>query len=595
SGVAVVAKDITCHSGNAARGQLNFKVKDGYAPYTYIVKNVANTMVQGAQAVPANKIATYLTATPGAYTIEVTDSKGCKVSGTATLTAAVRPTVAVVSTTAVVCYGANDGTISLTISGGTAPYKISIDGGTQQNVTGNQHRFTGVTGGNHTVRITDARECYNDITVTVAAPAAPLRGFAVVSELIGCGDTDGDPAHKNKGKVRFTNVSGGHGAPYSYKFDGNFDVYSEGWLPAGTHTVTVRDKAGCELDISVEVPKRIDPPTGTTYTITSYDCDGKGTIRISGLPSTYSYTYTIGGKTATGTTATITGLTPGSYTMTISYTQAPALDTNVLFVENFGSGPKTALPAGRTGLPYGGMGVGYYEITNASLFNTDYAGGSAGCGKKLISATCAANHVWVPVLDHTSGGTDPNGRFFGTNAKSVVADGELFYRREVTDVKPFSNIKWEFYILNLFREDEKMCGTTDAIKPNIRVQLMDSNNHRIGNPVNTGEVPNSICGAGIANWRKYEGTLNVGNNTSFTIEFRSNGSTLHTWANDFLIDDIKVYQVPKSCPQEIVKTVVIPSGQEFKASVLSQTNVTCKGSSTGKVTFKLENLRGGRY
>ena len=65
--------------------------------------------------------------------------------------------------------------------------------------------------------------------------------------------------------------------------------------------------------------------------------------------------------------------------------------------------------------------------------------------------------------------------------------------------------------------------------------------------------------------------------------------------NDFAIDDINVYQVPKSCPQELVKTVVIPSGQEFKASVLSQTNVTCKGSSTGKVTFKLENLRGGRY
>ena len=325
SGVAVVAKDITCHSGNAARGELNFKVKDGYAPYTYIVKNAANTTVQGAQAVPANKIATYLTATPGAYTIEVTDSKGCTVSGTATLTAATNPTITYTAT-AVVCYGANDGTISLTISGGTAPYKISIDGGTQQNVTGNQHRFTGVTGGNHTVRITDAHECYNDITVTVAAPAAPLRGFAVVSKLIGCGDNDGDPAHKNKAKVAFTNVTGGYGtsSDYRYKFDSNFDIYPDGWLPAGTHTVTVRDKAGCELDISVTVPKRIDPPTGTTYTITSYDCDGKGTIRISGLPSTYSYTYTIGGKIATGTTATIMGLTPGSYTMTISYTQGAA-------------------------------------------------------------------------------------------------------------------------------------------------------------------------------------------------------------------------------------------------------------------------------
>ena len=79
---------------------------------------------------------------------------------------------------------------------------------------------------------------------------------------------------------------------------------------------------------------------------------------------------------------------------------------------------------------------------------------------------------------------------------------------------------------------------------------------------------------------------------SFTIEFRSNGAAPHGWGNDFTLDDIKVYQVPKSCPQELVKTVVIPSGQEFKASVLSQTNVTCKGSSTGKVTFKLENFKG---
>lgn len=594
---AVVVKDITCDAGAAGRGEITLKVKDGYAPYTYIVKDAANTIVQAAQALPANNIATYSTATAGVYTIEVTDSKGCKVSGMATLTAAVRPTVDV-TTTGVVCHGANDGTISLTISGGTAPYKVKLGAtGAIQNVTGNQYRFVGVSGGSHTIYVTDARNCTREETVNVAAPTAPLRGFAVVSKLVGCGDTDGNPSHKDKAQIRFTNVTGGHGQPYSYRYDGNFTASPLGWLPAGTHTVTVKDKSGCELDISVTVPKRIAPPTATTYTVTAYDCEGKGDIYISGLPNTYSYTYTIGGKTAIGTTATITGLAPGSYTMTIKYTKAASLDSNVLFVEDFGKGSKTALPAGRTTLPYGGIGgVGYYEITNATLFNTEYAGGNAGCGKQLISATCAANHVWVPAIDHTSGGADPDGRFFATNAKSVVADGELFYRREVTDVIPFSNIKWEFYVLNLFREDEEMCGTTThAIKPNIRVQLVDSNNHRIGNHVNTGEVPNSTCGAGMANWRKYEGTLNVGNNTNFTIEFRSNGSTQHSWANDFLIDDIKVYQVPESCEQTMIKTVVVPSGLGFKASVLSQTNVDCNGRYTGKATFKLENLRGGTY
>jgi len=318
---AVVAKDITCHSGNAAKGEITLKIKDGYAPYTYVVKNVGtNATVQTQQNVPTNRIATYKTEIAGVYRIEVTDSKGCTVSGTATLTAATNPTITYTAT-AVVCYGANDGTISLTISGGTAPYKVKLDNGAVQNVTGNQHRFVGVTSGSRVVYVTDARECKAQVTINITSPAAPLKGFAVVSQLIGCGD--GNVATKNKAQIRFTNVTGGYG-DYSYRYDGNFTTNSEGWLPAGTHTVTVKDKGGCQLDIPVEVPERITPPTGTSYTITTYDCEGKGTIRISGLPNTYNYTYIIDGKTATGTTATITGLAPGSYTMTIKYTQGAA-------------------------------------------------------------------------------------------------------------------------------------------------------------------------------------------------------------------------------------------------------------------------------
>jgi len=588
SGVAVVAKDITCHSGNAARGQLNFKVKDGYAPYTYIVKNAANTTVQGAQAVPANKIATYLTATPGAYTIEVTDSKGCKVSGTATLTAAVRPT-AVVTTTDVLCYGANDGTISLTISGGTAPYKISIDGGTQQNVTGNQHRFTGVTGGNHTVRITDARECYNDITVIVAAPAAPLNALAVVRELIGCGDNDGDPAHKNKAKVRFVNVTGGYGtsSDYRYKFDSNFDVYSEGWLPAGTHTVTVRDKAGCELDISVTVPKRIDPPTGTTYTITSYDCDGKGTIRISGLPSTYSYTYTIGGKTATGTTATITGLTPGSYTMTIKYVDNTSVSS--LIKEDFGFGDPE---------PYIGINTGIFTFLNPSNnpvgVDRQY---TRAAYKDFVSPNPFGvvrapyypgnpTSAWTAPFAGTTTGANNDRYLYVNMAPNTV--GVVFLEKEV-EIDPNSLIEFSYQIRS---HNGPHYNGGNVAKPNMQLRIVEAANpSNVLGALNSGAVP--IDNAWHLISSSSLGKINPNGISRVKIQLlnmEANGV-----GNDFAIDDINVYQVPKSCPQELVKTVVISGGQEFKASVLSQTNVTCKGSSTGKVTFKLENLRGGSY
>ena len=589
-----LVKDITCTPGNAGRAEIALKPEGGYPPYSYKVYRTPNmgTPLEGNGGLAANTTITYYTNVPGGYVIRVADDRGCEFySGVVSVTTPVRATISATVTSAT-CYGVNNGVLSVTINGGKAPFRIKLNS-TDANwtsVTGNKHLFTNVSTGTHNMVVKDANDCEVTQPILIAAPTQPLKAFAVVQELVGCGNG----ANTNKAKVRFTNVSGGWG-DYQYKYDAGFSIYPEGWIPPGTHTITVKDKGGCEYDVRISVPDKIAQPTGTTYTIVTYDCAGNGTVKFTGNPSTYSYTYIVGGKTATGTVATITGLAPGTYTATIRYTHEAALDSNLLFREDFGSGPKEALPAGRTSLLYGGMGVGYYEITNATLFNSDYAGGSAGCGKQLISAACAPNHVWVSALDHTSNGTDPQGRFFATNAKSVMADGELFYRREVTDVKPNSDIKWEFYILNLFREDEKMCSTIDAIKPNIRVQIKDRNGVQIGNFLKTGEVPNSTCGAGMANWRKYEGTLNVGNNTSFTIEFLSNASISHAWANDFLIDDISVYQVPKSCPAEIEKTVVIPSGQEFKGSVLSVTNVDCKGYATGKATLKVENLRGGSY
>ena len=590
-----LVKDITCTPGNAGRAEIALKPEGGYPPYSYKVYRTPDLLnpIDGNGGLAANTTITYYTNVPGGYVIRVADDRGCEFySGVVSVTTPVRATISATVTSAT-CYGVNNGVVSVTINGGKAPFRIKLNS-TDANwtsVTGNKHLFTNVSTGTHNMVVKDANDCEVTQPILIAAPTQPLKAFAVVQELVGCGNG----ANTNKAKVRFTNVSGGWG-DYEYKYDGGFSIYPEGWIPPGTHTITVKDKGGCEYDVRISVPDKIAQPTGTTYTIVTYDCVGNGTVKFTGNPSTYSYTYIVGGKTATGTVATITGLAPGTYTATIRYTHEAALDSNLLFREDFGSGPKEALPPGRTPLPYGGMGVGYYEITNATLFNSDYAGGSAGCYKQLISASCAPNHVWVSAVDHTSNGTDPQGRFFATNAKSVVADGELFYRREVTDVKPNSDIKWEFYILNLFREDEKMCSYIgDAIKPNIRVQIKDRNGVQIGNFLKTGEVPNSTCGAGMANWRKYEGTLNVGNNTSFTIEFLSNGSRSHSWANDFLIDDISVYQVPKSCPADIEKTVVIPSGQEFKGSVLSVTNVACNGYATGKATLKVENLRGGSY
>ena len=559
---AVISKDISCNAAPANQGEITLKVKDGYAPYKFVVKNAGGTVIQTAQNVPANNTATYKTATPGAYTIEITDSKGCIVTGSATLTSAVAPTVTA-STTTVGCYGANNGTISLTISGGKAPYKVFLDGVAK----GSQLVFNNLSAKTYAIKVVDANNCETTKNATISQPANPLQGFAGVSQLIGCGGTG---ANKDKAEVRITNPSGGT-PPYQYKFDGNYGSSKVAWLPAGTHRVYIKDANGCELGMTVTVTARISEPTGTTYTITSYDCDGKATVRFTGTPTTYDYTYEIGGKTATGTTATITGLTPGSYTVTIKYKDTNLPASSILIEESFGSGPTTCLasivPSNWTCKLTGCLEEGTYAIANQA--------GAYPC----------PGWCWRMPKDHTSNGTDAQGRFFVMNNGVVAPGGTRFYYKEVQDVVPNQPVKFKVYLYSLEKEE---CHSP-IIRPNIQVSLVDASNNVLARTT-SGILRDNRHDL---DWQEFSGELNPGAATSFRIEFRN--LTVGSGGNDFAIDDIIVYQEAKSCEQEITKQVVVPSGKEFKASVVSQTGVTCKGLSTGKVTFKMENLHGGSY
>ena len=556
---ATVSKDISCNVFPGNKGKIELKVKDGNPPYRYVVKQ-GGALVQSLQNVVGNT-ATYETATAGAYTIEVTDSKGCIITGTATLVAAVAPTVTV-TTVGAGCYGATNGTISVTISGGKAPYKVFLDGVNK----GSQLVFTNLAAKSYIVKVVDANNCETIKNAAITQPANPLQGFAGVSQLIGCGTG----ANKDKAEVRITNPSGGT-PPYQYKFDGNYGNSKTAWLPAGTHTVYIKDAKGCELGLTVTVTARIPEPTGTTYTITSYDCNGKATVRFTGTPTSYDYTYEIDGKTATGTTATITGLAPGSYTVTIKYKDTNLPASSILIEESFGSGPTACLssivPSNWTCKLTGCLEEGTYAITNQA--------GASPC----------PGWCWRMPKDHTSNGTDAQGRFFVMNNGVVAPGGTRFYYKDVQDVVPNQLVKFKVYLYSLEKEE---CHSP-IIRPNIQVSLVDASNNILASTT-SGILRDNRHDL---DWQEFSGELNPGTATSFRIEFRN--LTVGSGGNDFAIDDIIVYQEAKSCEQEITKQVVVPSGKEFKASVVSQTGVTCKGLSTGKVTFKMENLHGGSY
>ena len=436
-------------------------------------------------------------------------------------------------------------------------------------------------------------QAYDTCTTTLTATVAPkvTQAFAGVTRLIGCGTG----ANANKAEVTITNVQGGTGA-YEYNFDGTWVATNTGWLAAGTHTVSVRAVGtgnSCQYDMSVTVLAAIAQPT--IKTAVHYACDGKAILNIGveNPDPELTYMYSLDGGAYT-TTYVYTNVASGTHSISVQYEHRSVPSPSLLFREDFGTGTPTALPgpASDYGLTYGTtypIGGGSYQIVSQAQapsywklltpFGTCVKGNPAGIDKR-----------WVSVYDHTSGGTDPTGRFYMSDFKGTQADGDLFYKREV-NVLPGADINYEFYALNLFRED----STEDpgkpgkhALKPNVVVRLVAPNGTVVASTT-TGEIPNSVCATNLAdnlkNWRKYEGKLNVGTYTKLTVEIRSVGSALHGWGNDMALDDITVNMIPKSCGQVISATkVVTANAHDIPAFTVSKTYDCATGKGTLTVT-----------
>ena len=415
-------------------------------------------------------------------------------------------------------------------------------------------------------------ECTKDFTTTINTSVT--NAFAGVTKLIGCGAS----ANANKAEVTIANVEGGSGT-YEYSFDGiTWTASNTSWLPAGTRTVSVRDAVthGCPFDMSVTVPAALAQPTIKTEVF--YACDGKAILNIGveNPDPALKYLYSLDGAAYT-TTYLYTNVASGTHSVSVQYEHRNAPSPVMLLKETFGR-PTSAhqLPAGTTDVPYG-VNMGHYQISNSTL--------SAAWGNIPATDSCSESKIWVKALDHTSNGTDMQGGFYIVDANPSMLNGELYYKKKVTNIAPYSDIKYEFYVLNLFREDKKINGGIDALKPKLEVRLVNNSNQVIGTPLKTGELPNSTCGTGMSNWRKIEGVLNVGNNTEFTIEFRSDGGAPHGWGNDFVLDDITVYQVPKACGQVVSTTqIVTANNQDIPAFTVSKTYDCATGKGVLTVT-----------
>ncbi|MBB1287269.1 gliding motility-associated C-terminal domain-containing protein, partial [Flavisolibacter sp. BT320] len=183
---------------------------------------------------------------PGEYTIIVKDGGGCKSSSKKAVVKPFASTLKINTTVSNIACNQSLGIITVFATGGSSPYKFSINGGASQFL----NVFNGLGVGTYTITVVDAEGCTETISATIGITNSTLTAKAAVSNAT-C---------REKGSVKIE-ASGG-ASPYQYKLDGGAyqatSTFSN--LEPGSRKVTVRDNQGCEFEVSFEVKESTGSP-----------------------------------------------------------------------------------------------------------------------------------------------------------------------------------------------------------------------------------------------------------------------------------------------------------------------------------------------
>lgn len=254
--------------------------------------------------------------TAGTYTVSVMDSAGCIKASTVTITDSGGPSLAVL--TSDTSCGLSNGILTVTGSGGTAPYQYSINGTVYQT----SNLFDNLPSDVYTVYIKDAVGCINTSTEIISVGSVPIvTSFTVAAS---CNNSDG--AIFASGTLGVT--------PYQFSLDGS--VYQSNniftGLAAGFYTVHLKDARGCVVTTGITIGNLSSANFNTV--VVSANCGNQnGSITVNATGGSLPYTYSFDGG-LTFTNSNVSGpLFPGSYTVVV-HDGNGCLTTKIVLVNN---------------------------------------------------------------------------------------------------------------------------------------------------------------------------------------------------------------------------------------------------------------------
>ena len=317
-------------------------VVGGTAPYAYSLDNITYTTNSNFDNLGA-----------GWYTVYVKDATGNILSETFLINdeCAVKATYV---TTIADC-GSNDGTITVTATGGATPYSYSLDGTDYQM---NNNVFTGVAAGTYPLWVKDLYGVTFTTIVTIF-DNCPL--VTAVATNATCSGNDGT-----------ITAQGSNGtAPYQYSLDGTNYQASPIFpnLAPGNYTVYIKDNVAHKNVTTITVGTSCLQLTAIPGNIVCSRPDG--TITITGTGGTPPYAYSRDMVTYQSSNV-FSGLGAGNYTVYIRDAAATISSTSVTITDQPGPTAMTVTPQGAgCDLTGGGLSVAVVGGTAPYQYSID--------------------------------------------------------------------------------------------------------------------------------------------------------------------------------------------------------------------------------
>ncbi len=256
---SVTGTDVICFGESS--GTADLTVGGGSPPYFYQWSTFQAT--EDVSGLPG-----------GLYYVIITDNNGCQKRDSVLINEPANPLTLSLNVTQITCFNANDGSIDLTVTGGTPLYTYAWSNGS----TGED--ISSLPGGTYIVTVTDANACTASALAVIINPLEIGTNYVVTNPLC-FGDANGS--------INLITSGGTPGYMWLWSSgDTTEDVTNK---TAGTYYVTITDSRGC---VKIDSAVITDPPpfyvSGVIKHVTCFGYND-GEIDVTAYGGTLPYSF----------------------------------------------------------------------------------------------------------------------------------------------------------------------------------------------------------------------------------------------------------------------------------------------------------------